>query len=676
MTLDSTAVGLLLAIPLVCSAAAAQTTEASNALTAPISFGAAHAAYREGDFPRAADLFAAYREANPQDVWGPYMQGLSLWKSGRAELAEEPLRAALALEPDLVKGLVNLGRVLVDLGRPAEAVPLLERAVELEPDSAAARRVLARAQHASGNREEARETYLAGLRLDPNDPWSLNNYGLSLIKEESFEDALAPLAKACLAKPGEACFWNNLGIALERSGRPGPAVAAYRQALAVDGKYEKARVSLARIESRGGVGIETRLPLEDLAVGFSAARAPDVAIAAAPEALAPGAGEEREEAGGEAVADSEGKKDAEAEPEKTSKKKRKRPARKKRKKTTRRPAVEVSGLFALRFVYDDNIIHYSDEDLYEFETDPTLGKYLIETAGDWIVRPRLELTLASRRLTGKKLEALLRFSSWKYFTNGVKDNLSLYVRLKHPGFGSDNFQATFYHAPQSYLRNFKDRPPLVSHSTPMVNTEFRYTSTSAGLGYWRRLAKSWDGKLEIKRSWRYYNQPFMENDNWEWKFGGYLSYRIAKPLKVTAGYDYSVVEARAADEVNETPENSDDGDASYERDSYDLTLSLYVPKTFLQVNRIDLSGQYQAYYFTSEKPPDEDRYHVGRKDEVRRLEISWSTRTIFKIVSLEGGYRYTVRDSSAPWESGEGESIDEDKDYTDNRVWVGVEYEF
>ena len=91
---------------------------------------------------------------------------------------------------------------------------------------------------------------------------------------------------------------------------------------------------------------------------------------------------------------------------------------------------------------------------------------------------------------------------------------------------------------------------------------------------------------------------------------------------------------------------------------------------------LSLKGQYQAYYFTSEKPPDEDRYHVGRKDEVFRYEVTWDTRRIYRAMSLEGGYRYTVRDSSAPWETGEGESIDEDKDYTDNRAWVGIEYGF
>jgi hypothetical protein len=227
----------------------------------------------------------------------------------------------------------------------------------------------------------------------------------------------------------------------------------------------------------------------------------------------------------------------------------------------------------------------------------------------------------------------------------------------------------------SYLRNFRDRPPFTPHSTPLQYTNFSYASTSLTLGHWKRWTREWESKWEIKRAWRFYNQPFMENDNWEWRFGGYLAYRPVRPLKIRAEYYYSDVLARGADTVGETRETSDDGDGSYERDSYEITLQFYLPKK-LVVTGLSLSAQYQAYFFTSSQPPERDRYHVGRKDEYQRYEISCSTRTLWREMSLDGGYRFTERDSSAPWETGEGESIDEDKDYTDNRYWIGVDYAF
>ena len=113
---------------------------ASASAVSPVSFAGAQAAYREGDFTEAADLFARWREGNPRDVWGPYMQGLSLWKSGRADLAEEPLRAALELEPDHSKSLVNLARVLLGgCALPLRLLCLFRASPNTEPQDRHAR---------------------------------------------------------------------------------------------------------------------------------------------------------------------------------------------------------------------------------------------------------------------------------------------------------------------------------------------------------------------------------------------------------------------------------------------------------------------------------------------------------------------------------------------------------
>ena len=340
------------------------------------------------------------------------------------------------------------------------------------------------------------------------------------------------------------------------------------------------------------------------------------------------------------------------------------------------PSVRVSGSLAFELIYDDNVIHYSDADLEEFATVSAPGKFSIRQAGDHIVRPMLTLNAETKALTGQKLETQLRLTSWWYLADGVKNNESINLRFKHPGFGRDNFQFTLYHAPQQYLRNYRDRPPTTPPSDPMEYTTFSITSTSASLGYWRGISKKTEGRLELRRSWRYYNQAFMENDNWEWRFGGYLGYRLAGPLKVTAEYFYSDVRARAADEAGETAETSDEGDASYERDHYRLALDFYLKKGFLRVKHFAVEGQYQAFYFTSRKPLAEDPFHVGRKDQVYQFEFTWDTPPVLGPISLEGGYRYAERNSSAPGGASGGEGIDEDKDYNDNRGWVGMEVPF
>jgi cytochrome c-type biogenesis protein CcmH/NrfG len=73
------------------------------------------------------------------------------------ETAESSYLAAAAIDTSNVEGWWLLGRFYMEHERAAEAVPLYERAVRLEPDNAAARYQLAKAQLVSGGDLEAAE---------------------------------------------------------------------------------------------------------------------------------------------------------------------------------------------------------------------------------------------------------------------------------------------------------------------------------------------------------------------------------------------------------------------------------------------------------------------------------------------------------------------------------------
>ncbi len=345
-----------------------------------------------------------------------------------------------------------------------------------------------------------------------------------------------------------------------------------------------------------------------------------------------------------------------------------------KKKARRAPAVRFSGSFAFEVIYDDNIIHYSDEDLTEFSTMPNLGKFSITSADDWILRPRLDLVLRTSRLTGKPFTARFRYTYWRYVENEVKNNQSFQLRCTHPGFDSkDSFELTAYHSPLSYIRNFRDRAPNTSVVQPLTYTNFSYASNSLTIGYFRRWTRAIEATVDLRRSIRYYNQAFMENDNWEWNIGGNVLYRLTSVYRIRGEYDYSHVRARGADEVGEDVETSDDGDPSYERDSYRLSFEFRPRRNRYRLDGLTLSGQYQAYYFTSEKPLDEDPTHVGRKDQVYRFGIEGDTDPLLGPVSFYAGYLYTERTSTSP-SGAVGEDIGEEKDYTDNRSWIGATY--
>lgn len=250
----------------------------------PVTYRDAEAAFLGGDYALAAAMFTDYTTDHPGNAWGQYMLGLSQRRAGDLAASESAFLAALAIDPDHVKSLVNLGRVRLDDGRAVEAEEVAGRAVAIDPENGDAQRTLARALHTQGRRVEALAAYDAALSIDPSDAWSLNNKGLLLIEEERFAEAAETLTAACAADDTRAVFHNNLGVALERTGRFADAEKEYAAALAIDAGYGKAAVSLARVEGKENVEEAAAAPVlaepatnkDDSGVAVLAAPASDV----------------------------------------------------------------------------------------------------------------------------------------------------------------------------------------------------------------------------------------------------------------------------------------------------------------------------------------------------------------------------------------------------------------
>ena len=111
----------------------AESADESGTLTAPASDAPCPTRTRRrrstgGNYDEAADLFAAYTRHHPDNPWGHYMYGLSAWKAGPHEQAIASFDEALRLDPEHRKSLLNSARVLLETGRPREALERVERA--------------------------------------------------------------------------------------------------------------------------------------------------------------------------------------------------------------------------------------------------------------------------------------------------------------------------------------------------------------------------------------------------------------------------------------------------------------------------------------------------------------------------------------------------------------------
>lgn len=149
----------------------------------------ATAAATRGDATTLNDLAGALREA------------------GRHAEAEAHLRALMQQAPDFAPGLYNLAHLLHDMGRIAEAIPLLRQVAELDPAFPDIRQVLSSFLLLQGN-----------AAYERNEP---------ILAESCYRDAL-------VERPGFAAALNNLGNALVRQVRMTEAFEAYRASLALE----------------------------------------------------------------------------------------------------------------------------------------------------------------------------------------------------------------------------------------------------------------------------------------------------------------------------------------------------------------------------------------------------------------------------------------------------------
>ncbi|MBD3161431.1 MAG: hypothetical protein GF346_04395 [Candidatus Eisenbacteria bacterium] len=338
------------------------------------------------------------------------------------------------------------------------------------------------------------------------------------------------------------------------------------------------------------------------------------------------------------------------------------------------PLVEVSGSFAFQAIYDDNILRYPGNWIEDFRRNDPPEKFEVETHDDLILSPRLFLRFDSNRLAARETRLYFGYITWQYTQNSIKNNDLWLFRLRQYTARRDYLEASYSFSPPSYIKALSDREPFQSRATtPLEWKGFKGVRHGIALGYSKRMWGNYDFWFEGERVLRFYNRPFMENDNKEWNGSFQVTWNNWDDWRIRAKYQYSDATSRAIDTVGETRETSDDGDGSYERDLYELRIR-HRPDGLWPFKEFEIKGQYMGYYFTNKRPVWEDPLHSGRQDDVYYLELTSGSETLFDSYSFELGYRYAQRTSSLPG-TFEGEDA-EDKDYENNRAWVELRYSF
>jgi Flp pilus assembly protein TadD len=150
---------------------------------------------------------------------------------GKSADTVQYLRRAVALAPMDASLRVNLGMVLVMQGDVESAIATLRNAVDLTPDSPEALSNLGAALRQHGDFAEAAIVLRRAIALRPDFVYAIVNLGAVLANLDQFEDAITTLLHAISLRPDDALAQYNLGVALKSAGHLDQSLESLDRAL-------------------------------------------------------------------------------------------------------------------------------------------------------------------------------------------------------------------------------------------------------------------------------------------------------------------------------------------------------------------------------------------------------------------------------------------------------------
>ena len=159
--------------------------------------------------------------------------GAALKEQGKFQEAADCYRKVLAIQPNSLTALTDLSGVLVKQGESQEAIAYSRKALAIQPNSLAALINLGAALQEQGKFQEAIACYRKVLAIQPNSLLALINLGAALKEQGECQEAIACCRKVLAMQPNSLAALVNLGAALKEQGECQEAIAYFRKALAI-----------------------------------------------------------------------------------------------------------------------------------------------------------------------------------------------------------------------------------------------------------------------------------------------------------------------------------------------------------------------------------------------------------------------------------------------------------
>ncbi len=214
--------------------------------------------HKAGRLADAALRYEALAVEQPKNAQLLYLLGAAYVQLSRGREAIPALERSLELRRDFAPAVDALGTAWIHAGEPAKALPYFRRAAKAGAPDAADR--LTTALIMCGMLGEAEAVAQATIKRHPAYAPAYVALGTILGMGERYADAERILTESVKIAPGAAEAWRWLGVSRHKQGRTEDAVAAYSHALSlktadplITGHLGEALIDLNRLEEAEAV---------------------------------------------------------------------------------------------------------------------------------------------------------------------------------------------------------------------------------------------------------------------------------------------------------------------------------------------------------------------------------------------------------------------------------------
>ncbi|HEV7517087.1 MAG TPA: tetratricopeptide repeat protein [Thermoanaerobaculia bacterium] len=214
------------------------------------------AGYGNGRETRILDFSAApvanyrgIRQISDQTAIALYYsnRGGELLRGGKQQEALGWLRIAVALDPDLSRGWINLGVARRRNGDPSGAEAAYRRALEIDPEAVSAYQNLASVLRLRGQSQEADELLALTAKVGTRNPYNLLSLGDLSLAHRRLDEARRFYKKALRVYGGNAEPYAAMGIWAKAAGNTREARKWLKKAVALDATNDRVRLLAAEL---------------------------------------------------------------------------------------------------------------------------------------------------------------------------------------------------------------------------------------------------------------------------------------------------------------------------------------------------------------------------------------------------------------------------------------------